>query len=255
MGKLLGHQIRNHFKSNWFIPVLPVALMLFGAIFVNVNHSVGGSAIALGMMALMFGYFAAAISVIVGDYNMFFGDSALFYESTPISPSAKTFSRFLYYLIMFIIYSLYVGLIVFLFMAVPSVDGGGVINVTWADIGKAINEVGVRNILIGVSSLVLALFNNIISIIFAVTLGGGKKLRRFGLGGPVLVYIGLGIIEGAVIYILDKFDLFTNMELFLNNGDVFMRGMGIGILIPTLIETIVLFFAVYYMHKKRISVS
>ena len=255
MGKLLGHQIRNHFKNNWFIPVLPVALLLFGTIFVNVNHSIGGNAIALGMMALMFGYMAAAISVIVGDYNMFFGDSALFYESTPISPSAKTFSRFLYYLIMFIIYSIYVGLICFLFTAVPSIDGGGVIDVTWVDISEAIDEVGIRNILVLVAWCLLFLFNNIISIIFAVTLGGGKKLRRFGLGGPVLVYIGLGLIEGAVIYILDKFDLFTNLELLLNNGDVFMRGMGIGILIPMLIETIALFFGVYYMHKKRISVS
>ena len=254
MGKLLGHQIKNHFKYNWFIPVLPVALMLFGAIFVNVNHSVGGSAIALGMMALIFGYFAAAISVIVGDYNMFFGNSALFYESTPISPSAKTFSRFLYYLIMFIIYSLYVGLIVFLFVAVPSVDGG-VINVTWADISEAINEVGIRNILVLIAWCLLFLFNNIISIIFSVTLGGGKKLRRFGLGGPVLVYIGLGLIEGAVLYGLDKLDLFTNIELLQNNGDVFMKGMGIGILIPMILETIALFFAVYYMHKNRISVN
>ena len=254
MGKLLGHQIRNHFRNNWFIPVLPVAIILFGVLFSNVNNKIGVSAVALGMMALMFGYFAAAITVIVGDYNMFFGDSALFYESTPISPSAKTFSRFLYYLIMFIIYSLYVGLIVFLFMAVPTVDGG-VIDITWADINELINEVGIRNILVLLAWVLIALFNNIISIIFAVTLGGGKKLRRFGLGGPVLVYIGLGMIEGAVIYVLDKFDLFTNIELFLNNGDVFMRGMGIGILIPMILETIALFAGVYYMHKKRISVS
>ena len=254
MGKLLGHQIRNHFRNNWFIPVLPVAIILFGVLFSNVNNKIGVSAVAIGMMALMFGYFAAAITVIVGDYNMFFGDSALFYESTPISPSAKTFSRFLYYLIMFIIYSLYVGLIVFLFMAVPTVDGG-VIDITWADINELINEVGIRNILVLLAWVLIALFNNIISIIFAVTLGGGKKLRRFGLGGPVLVYIGLGMIEGAVIYVLDKFDLFTNIELFLNNGDVFMRGMGIGILIPMILETIALFAGVYYMHKKRISVS
>lgn len=237
MGKLLGHQIKNHFKYNWFIPVLPVALIIFGLLFSNVNNSIGDSAIVLGVMALMFGYMAAAITVIVGDYNMFFGDSALFYESTPISPSAKTFSRVLYYLIMFIIYSLYLGLMVFLFVAVPSVDAG-VIKITWADISKAINEVGVRNILVMLAWVLISLFNIIISIIFAVTLGGGKKLRRFGLGGPVLVYIGLGMIEGAVIYVLDKFDLFTNIELFLNNGDVFMRGMGIGILIPMLLETL-----------------
>ena len=254
MRKLLGHQIRNHFKNNWFIPVLPVALIIFGLLFSNVNHSIGDSAFVLGMMALMFGYMAAAITVIVGDYNMFFGDSALFYESTPISPSAKTFSRFLYYLIMFVIYSLYVGLIVFLLMFVPSVDGG-VIYITWTDINELINELGIRNILVLIAWCLLFLFNNIISIIFAVTLGGDKKLRRFGLGGPVLVYIGLGFVEGAVIYILDKLDLFTNVELLLNNGDVFMRGLGIGILIPMLLETIALFFAVYYMHKRRISVS
>lgn len=176
MGKLLGHQIRNHFRNNWFIPVLPVALILFGVLFSNVNNKIGVSAVAIGMMALMFGYFAAAITVIVGDYNMFFGDSALFYESTPISPSAKTFSRFLYYLIMFIIYSIYVGLICFLFMAAPSVDGG-VINISWADISKAINEVGVRNILIGVAWVLIALFNNIISIIFAVPLVVAKNLE------------------------------------------------------------------------------
>lgn len=254
MGKLLGHQIRNHFRNNWFIPVLPVALILFGVLFSNVNNKVGVSAVGIGMMALMFGYFAAAITVIVGDYNMFFGDSALFYESTPISPSAKTFSRFLYYLIMFIIYSIYVGLICSLFMAVLTVDEG-VIYKSWADIGKTINEVGVRNILVVIAWCLLFLFGNIIRIIFSVTLGGGKKLRRFGFGGPVLVYIVLGLIEGAVIYILDKFDLFTNIELLLNNGDVFMRGMGIGILIPMLLETIALFFAVYYMHKNRISVN
>lgn len=254
MGKLLGHQIRNHFRNNWFIPVLPVALILFGVLFSNVNNKVGVSAVGIGMMALMFGYFAAAITVIVGDYNMFFGDSALFYESTPISPSAKTFSRFLYYLIMFIIYSIYVGLICSLFMAVLTVDEG-VIYKPWADIGKTINEVGVRNILVVIAWCLLFLFGNIIRIIFSVTLGGGKKLRRFGFGGPVLVYIGLGFLEGGVVYLLDKFDLFTNVELFLNNGDVFMRGIGIGILVLMLIETIVLFAGVYYMHKKRISVS
>lgn len=254
MGKLLGHQIRNHFRNNWFIPVLPVALILFGVLFSNVNNKIGVSAVGIGMMALMFGYFAAAITVIVGDYNMFFGDSALFYESTPISPSAKTFSRFLYYLIMFIIYSIYVGLICSLFMAVLTVDEG-VIYKSWADIGKTINEVGVRNILVVIAWCLLFLFGNIIRIIFSVTLGGGKKLRRFGFGGPVLVYIGLGFLEGGVVYLLDKFDLFTNVELFLNNGDVFMRGIGIGILVTMLIETIALFFAVYYMHKNRISVN
>lgn len=254
MGKLLGHQIKNHFKYNWFIPVLPVALIIFGLLFSNVNNSIGDSAIVLGVMALMFGYMAAAITVIVGDYNMFFGDSALFYESTPISPSAKTFSRVLYYLIMFIIYSLYLGLMVFLFVAVPSVDGG-VVNITWADISKAINEVGVRNILVMLAWVLISLFNSIISIIFAVTLGGGKKFRRFGFGGPVIVYIIMGFIESGIVYVLGLLNLFSEVELRMTDGTVFMRGFGITGLVLMIIEIPLLLFAVYYMHKNRISVN
>lgn len=254
MGKLLGHQIRNHFRNNWFIPILPVALIIFGLLFSNVNNEVGDSAIVLGVMALVFGYMAAAITVIVGDYNMFFGDSALFYESTPISPSAKTFSRVLYYLIMFIIYSLYLGLMVFLFVAVPSVDGG-VVNITWADISKAINEVGVRNILVMLAWVLISLFNSIISIIFAVTLGGGKKFRRFGFGGPVIVYIIMGFIESGIVYVLGLLNLFSEVELRMTDGTVFMRGFGITGLVLMIIEIPLLLFAVYYMHKNRISVN
>ena len=255
MGKLLGHQIKNHFKYNWFIPLLPIIFMLSGLALGRVNVNYGGVAFGLAGMSVVFGYMAAAITIIVGDYNMFFGDSALFYESTPISPSAKTFSRLLYYFIMLLIYSLFAGIFLFFLLATNVTVTEGEMTSFWQEILKSLNQLGIKNIFMLVSWVVLGILNSIVSVIFAVTLGGSKKLRRFGLGGPVLVYIGLGMIEGAVIYILDKFDLFTNMELFLNNGDVFMKGMGIGILIPMLLETIALLFAVYYMHKNRISVN
>lgn len=95
MGKLLGHQIRNHFKYNWFIPLLPIIFILSGLALGRFNGQYGAVAFGLAALAVVFGYMAAAITIIVGDYNMFFGDSALFYESTPISPGAKTFSRVL----------------------------------------------------------------------------------------------------------------------------------------------------------------
>ncbi len=255
MGKLLGHQIRNHFKYNWFIPVLPVALIIFGLLFSNVNYSIGVNSTAIGMMALVFGYIAAAITVIVGDYNMFFGDSSLFYESIPISPSAKTFSRLLYYFVMFILYSLYVGIIFFLFATIPAVGDGGVVNITWENIMDILNQVGSKNILIGISWILVFLFNNIARIIFAISFGGGKKLRRFGFGGPVLSFILLGFIESFIINILDRFDIFTNMELYLNNGDVFINSMGVAFIFVMIVETVLFLFGVYYIHKNRISVN
>lgn len=256
MGKLLGHQIRSHFRSNWFIPVLPLALILFGILFSNVNNEVGDSAIVLGVMALVFGYFAAAISVIVGDYNMFFGDSALFYESTPISPAAKTFSRFLYYFIMFLFYSIFVmGILSIGLVAEPSSVNADIDSFNLSSIFEIIDKIGVKNILISLAWLLLFLTNNIAKIIFSISLGGGKRLRRFGLGGPVLAYIITGLVEGIILYLLNMTDLFTNMELLMNDGKVFMNVTGGAFLMAIGIETVFFLCSVYLIHKNRISVN
>lgn len=253
MGKLLGHQIKNHFKYNWFIPVLPLALMLFGIIFSNINRDIAMGSLGIGIAALVFGYIAAAITVIVGDYNMFFGDSSLFYESLAISPGGKTFSRFFYYFIMFIIYSLYVGIIFFLLATVPAVNDAD--SITWANIMDVLNQIGAKNILIGISWILVFLFNNIGRIIFAISLGGGKKFGRFGFGGPVLAYILLGFLESAIVFIFDRLNIFTNMELYLENGNVFINSMGVGFLFIMILETILFIFGTYYIHKNRISVN
>lgn len=251
MGKLLGHQIKNHFKNYWFIPVLPLALIVFGLLFSSVNYKLAVRSLIIGITALSFGYFAAAATVIVGDYNMFFGDSALFYESIPISPLAKTFSRFIYYFVMFAIYSLYLGAI-FIFLTLVDTE---VTTISWAEISSAINEIGTKNLLIAAGIAIIFLFNCIARIVFSISLGGCKKLRRFGFGGPVLVFIILGILEGFATKLLDTLNFFTKMELFMNNGDVFVNINGIGFLVLLLVETILFLFGVYYFHKKRISVS
>ncbi|NMW85387.1 hypothetical protein HKO22_06520 [Peptoniphilus sp. AGMB00490] len=252
MGKLLGHQIKSHFKNNWFIPVLPLVLIVFGLLFSSINYyNLAMHSVTIGITALFCGYIVAAVTVIVGDYNMFFGDSALFYESIPISPLAKTFSRFIYYFVMFTIYSLYLGAI-FVILTLAST---GISTIPWKEISSVINEIGAKNLLISIGIAIIFLFNCIARIVFSISLGGGKKLRRFGFGGSVLAFIILGVLEGFAIKLLDTFDLFTKMELVMNNGDVFVNFRGVGSLMLLVVETILFLLGVYYFHKNRISVS
>lgn len=256
MGKLLGHQIKNHFRYNWFIPILPILLFLSGLALNLVNKNWAPTLVGLGFMALIFGYFAAAITVMVGDYNMFFGDSALFYESTPISPAAKTFSRFLYYFIMFLFYSIFVmGILSIGLVAEPSSVNADIDSFNLSSIFEIIDKIGVKNILISLAWLLLFLTNNIAKIIFSISLGGGKRLRRFGLGGPVLAYIITGLVEGIILYLLNMTDLFTNMELLMNDGKVFMNVTGGAFLMAIGIETVFFLCSVYLIHKNRISVN
>ena len=163
MGKLLGHQIRNHFKYNWFIPVLPIIFILSGLALGRVNVNYGGVAFGLAGLAVVFGYMAAAITIIVGDYNMFFGESALFYESTPISPGAKTFSRLLYYFIMLLIYSLFAGIFLFFLLATNVEITDGEMTSFWQEISQGLKQLGIKNIMMLVSWIVLGILESIIS--------------------------------------------------------------------------------------------
>lgn len=186
---------------------------------------------------------------------MFFGESALFYELTPISPGAKTFSRLLYYFIMLLIYSLFAGIFLFLLLATNVDPTVGEMTSFWQEISQALNQLGIKNIMMLVSWIVLGILESIISVIFAVTLGGGKKFRRFGFGGPVIVYIIMGFIKSGIVYVLGLLNLFSEVELRMTDGTVFMRGFGITGLVLMIIEIPLLLFAVYYMHKNRISVN
>lgn len=255
MGKLLGHQIKRHFKSNWFILILPIIFGVTGLAFNTININWGGTIFGLCITSVIFGYIAAAITVVVGDYNMFFGDSALFYESIPVSPWAKTFSRVLYYFIMFLIYSIYMGLLFFVLESIaldssPSNFQG----FNWNSFIEELNKVGLKNILIALSWGIIILIRSISKIIFAINYGSVKKMGRFGSGGSVLVYIALSIGEGIILHLLDKSNVMTNIQLYLGNGGVFIK-MGYASLILIAIEAALFIYGTYYSHKNKISVS
>ncbi|WP_019132713.1 hypothetical protein [Peptoniphilus obesi] len=223
MGKLLGHQLKRHFSKNYFLLLAPFIFALLG--FLSYTISPDGESVVFGLsfLCLSIIYCAAGIVIILDDYNMFYGKTAMFYQSIPVSPAGKTFSRLFYYLITFLVYSIIYGLGLFTFLGVAATAEGASISdlkEISEDIIDAMNGVGMDMIGIVLLLFVVVAFYVASKFIFSISLGSEKSLRRIGFAGPVLVYIGLSILNIFLLSFLSRIDysLFSTNNINLVNG-------------------------------------
>lgn len=223
MGKLLGHQLKRHFSKNYFLLLAPFICGILG--FLSYQISPNGESVVFGLsfLCLSIIYCAAGIVIILDDYNMFYGKTAMFYQSIPVSPTGKTFSRLFYYLITFLVYSIIYGLGLFSFLGVAATAEGASISDLKEipeDIIDAMNGVGMDMIGIVLLLFVVVAFYVASKFIFSISLGSEKSLRRIGLAGPVLVYIGLSILNIFLLSFLSRIDysLFSTNNINLVNG-------------------------------------
>ena len=223
MGKLLGHQLKRHFSKNYFLLLAPFIFGLLGFLSYTISSSGESVVFGLSFLCLWIIYCAAGIVIILDDYNMFYGKTAMFYQSIPVSPAGKTFSRLFYYLITFLVYSIIYGLGLFTFLGVAATAEGASISdlkEISEDIIDAMNGVGMDMIGIVLLLFVVVAFYVASKFIFSISLGSEKSLRRIGFAGPVLVYIGLSILNIFLLSFLSRIDysLFSTNNINLVNG-------------------------------------
>lgn len=212
MGKLLGHQLKRHFSKNYFLLLAPFIFGLLG--FLSYTISPNGESVVFGLsfLCLWIIYCAAGIVIILDDYNMFYGKTAMFYQSVPISPSGKTFSRLFYYFITFLVYSIIYGLGLFSFLGVAVSYQGvdlSVFNVIFDKIIEMINTIGWDKFGMLLLLFIVTLIFTISKIIFSISIGSEKALRRIGFAGPVLVYIAVSVLSVFILSFLSRLDYFS----------------------------------------------
>ena len=212
MGKLLGHQLKRHFSKNYFLLLAPFIFALLG--FLSYTISPNGESVVFGLsfLCLSIIYSAAGIIIILDDYNMFYGKTAMFYQSIPVSPATKTFSRLFYYLVTFLVYSIIYGLGLFSFFGVAVRYQGGdfsILKVILNKVIEMINDVGWDKVGMLLLLFIVTLIFTISKIIFSISIGSEKTLRRIGFAGPVLVYIGLSLLSVSILSFLSRLDYFS----------------------------------------------
>lgn len=259
MGKLLGHQLKRHFSKNWFLLVAPIVAVLLTLFSYVTNLYWSDVVLGFSVIGVIAFFMASEITIIVEDYQLYYGKSALFYQSIPASAADKTFSRLLYYIITLAIYTLVNGTCFISLMMIEALDSGfdafGIMNQIISELSKAAANAGWQTVLMLIVFGIIYLIYAISKIIFSISVGSEKRLRRFGLGGPVLVYALTSLFETAAIFLIDKLGIITNIALEINIKSFKTDGGVYAFIGLCLLQAIVLLGITYFEHKNRVSVS
>ncbi|MBU5669860.1 hypothetical protein KQI68_08435 [Peptoniphilus sp. MSJ-1] len=259
MGKLLAHQLKRHFSTNWFLIVAPIVATLLTFFLSAMNLSWAEIVLGFSVFGVIAFFMAAEITIIVEDYQLYYGKSALFYQSIPASASDKTFSRLIYYVITLFIYSIINGACFISLMMTDGFSKGldvfGIMNQIFVELSKAAAAAGWDTVLILIVFGITYLIYSISKIIFSISVGSEKRLRKFGLGGPVLVYALTSLFETAAIFVIDRLGIITNIALEINTDSISVDGGAFVFFGLCLIEAIVLLGITYFEHKNRVSVG
>lgn len=240
MGKLLGHQLKRHFSKNYFLLLAPFIFGLLGFLSYTISSSGESVVFGLSFLCLWIIYCAAGIVIILDDYNMFYGKTAMFYQSIPVSPGGKTFSRLFYYLITFLVYSIIYSLGLFTFLGVAANAQGASISdfkVISDKIVEMINYVGLDKLGMLLLLFIVTVIFTISKIIFSISLGSEKSLRRIGFAGPVLVYIAVSVLSVFILSFLSRLDYFSQAAEGVNVASAGMLSL-VGIIAIAILLTL-----------------
>lgn len=127
--------------------------------------------------------------VVMNDYQNMQGKRAYFVRSIPAKPGELFTSRLLYYVSFFLIgiIALLAELFTLVFLMTQAEDGGGMtlIRSFLDQVAEFFPMIG----LILLSYVAIMILLNVLSFMFAISVGSEAKFRHLGIGGPVVIYI------------------------------------------------------------------
>lgn len=263
MGRLLSHQLKENIRATFLILLVPLFLTAsFMFLTRFTNNTLASLLTGLSMFVMFCLGIAAVVKIIEKDYSMYFGKEAIFYESLPIKNSKIVGARFLNYLIS----ALYILVfIIFDNFILSLVSGNGAITAFLESfkglghvIGMYFTETPILHILLQSLTLISCIAAAISLLIYAMSIGSEKKFKRFGKLGPVIIYLVVNVIQGAITsFVLYKgldSSIYVNANTYTQvlNASV---PFGIIVLVLNLIFTAYFIVRSIYSLDKKLSVA
>ena len=269
---LLKAQLKENRSVILFCLIAPVVVTFFQSLIISgpgIMYTF--PLIPFVALGVIFSYIFLSLSTIYKDYQIHYGDHASFYSTIPLSSKEVTGTRFLYYLVIniFSFISFFCVLMIF-FLSIKIFDGFPQIML---EAGRYLKQISLMNYALMFLYGIFFLFHSISLYLVSVSLGGEKLLRKLGIFGPVLVYIGLSILESILNFVSTQLpwtyaiihkgggDLKVGFEsssasqlLELYSKEELISNLPIFTIIFTLILTGLYLYRTYISHKKKMSV-
>ena len=255
MSKLISY----YFKRDKWILLAMVACALLGSFllwgYTEVESAFGAVTVFVGVAAFFIGVSILPLWLFVRDYKRMYGAYGSFFAALPLTGKEAIGGRALW----FIIVELVAGLSSAAFFGpffIRSIRAETEVREFFA----SLLEQPATAYLSGFVILVIVgiLFAAAVWV-FVTSVGSEKPFRRFGIGGPIMIYVGLQVIVNVVtngaVRLMDVQRQFISEQAMAQAvSQLFLRS-SLVIAGLMLIAAVVLFLRSVYSHDKKLSVS
>ena len=255
MSKLISY----YFKRDKWILLAMVACALLGGFllwgYTEVENAFGAVAVFVGVISFFFAVAIVPLWLCIRDYKRMYGAYGSFFAALPLTGKEAIGGRALW----FIIVELVAGLSSAAFFGpffVRSVRAETEVREFFASLLEQPATAYISGFVILV--IVGILFSAAVWV-FVTTVGSEKPFRRFGIGGPIMLYIGLqvamNVVTKAVLNTMGSQRQIVNEEFFEQalSQQFFRTSLVLSGLM--LIAAVVLFLRSVHSHDKKLSVS
>ena len=255
MSKLISY----YFKRDKWILLAMVALGLLGSFllwgYTEVENAFGAVAVFVGVAAFFIGVSILPLWLFVRDYKRMYGAYGSFFAALPLTGKEAIGGRGLWFLIV----ELVAMLVSLGFFGPPFIRSAGSDPVVEEFLSALLEKPAVTYLSGFAIMFVVGLLFAAVVWLFVTSVGSEKPFRRFGIGGPIILYIGLqvamNVVTQAVINTMGSQREIVNEEFFhqVASQQFFRTSLVLSGLM--LIAAVVLFLRSVYSQDKKLSVS
>ena len=255
MSKLISY----YFKRDKWILLAMLGLGLLGSFllwsYTGEESAIGAVTIFVGVASFFIGVSIIPLWLCIRDYKRMYGAYGSFFAALPLTGKEVMGGRAIWLIIVEVV-AILSSLTFFGPFFVRNVESDAEMR---EFISALLDKPGITY-LAGLGILIITgiLFSSAMWL-FITSVGSEKPFRRFGIGGPIMLYIGLqvamNVVTKAVIETMGNQRQIVNEEYFQQalSQQFFRTSLALSGLM--LIATVVLYLRSIYSHDKKLSVS
>ena len=255
MSKLISY----YFKRDKWILLAMVGLGLLGSFllwgYTEVENAFGAISVFVGVAAFFIGVSIIPLWLCIRDYKRMYGAYGSFFAALPLTGKDVMGGRFLWFLI--VQFVAFLGTAIFIgppaYRNVELYEGGREL------MYLVTTPIGVKYLTGFILLVIASILFGIAAWVFVTSVGSEKPFRRFGIGGPIMLYIGLqvamNVVTKVVINTMGNQRQIVSEEYFNQVASQLFFRTSLVLSGLMLIAAVVLFLRSVHSHDKKLSVS
>lgn len=196
VSKLLGYYFK---REKWLLLTIAAVPILASLLFLFFPKDI---VVGINIVSSYIAWIVCAFALYIRDYKRFYGAYSNFFSGLPLTGKEIMGAR----LIWFVLIDLY-GILVFglkIFTVVRRVADPVIYTEIMANLHTVMAQLHPRVIAIFIVLCIISLIFSTVIWLFVTSVGSEKKFRRFGIGGPIMLYVGVQIVYVVVVEIIGR---------------------------------------------------